>query len=199
MTTDFNEAFLFLAHGADPDTDRIVDGTTLYAFVPDAGAAAHLAAEVAERGARLIELYRGFDLAAGGRVVEAVAGRAPVGVPAYGYGAPGGGARRWAAIFWDPTADGSDPVVVEHADGSTTTIARAAGEEDTARAAAALVGDGVEAIELCGATTLATAARVVEAVGDRASVGTVSWAFESLDGVAAYKAAAAAQAAASAA
>jgi Family of unknown function (DUF6506) len=184
----YREAFLFIAGGADPATDRIVRDSGLYVFVPDADTAARMAAELARDGVELVELYRGFDLATGARVVEAVAGRAPVGVPAYGRGAPAGEARSWAAIFWDPTADPTDWEVTEHEDGSRTTIVRAPDEDATARVAAELVEAGVDAIELCGATPLTTAARVLETVGGRASVGSVTFAFESLEGVAAYKA-----------
>jgi Family of unknown function (DUF6506) len=185
----FKEAFYFIAHGADPAVDRMVRGSSLYAFVPDAETAARTAAEAAADGTELIELYRGFDLVTGARVVEAVAGRAPVGVPAYGRGAPAGEPRSWATIFWDPNADPADRHVTEHADGTRTTIVHVPDEEAAVRVAAELAEAGVEAIELCGATPLTIAARVLEAVGERASVGTTTFAFESLEGVAAYKAA----------
>jgi Family of unknown function (DUF6506) len=189
----YRETFLYLADGADPATDRTARGSSLHVFVPDVETAAGLAAEAAENGTELIELYRGFDLASGARVVEAVAGRAPVGVPAYGRGAPGGNPRSRATIFDDPTGDPNDRHVTEHADGSRTTIVHAPGDA-ALQVAADLVDAGVDAIELCGGMPLTTAARVLDAVGDRASVGHVSFAFESLEGVAAYKASFAAQA-----
>jgi hypothetical protein len=52
-----------------------------------------------------------------------------------------------------------------------------------------LVGDRTDVVEICGGTPLTTAARVLEAAGDSATVGLVSWPFESIDGVAASKAA----------
>lgn len=48
---------------------------------------------------------------------------------------------------------------------------------------------GAESIEICGGTSLTTAAAVAEAVGMTVPVSLVSWPFESLEGVAAYKAA----------
>lgn len=56
------------------------------------------------------------------------------------------------------------------------------------RVAAELARDGVDRIALCGGFALPWRARVAEAVAGRAVVGSVGYAFESLAGVAAYKA-----------
>lgn len=81
----------------------------------------------------------------------------------------------------------------EHRDGRRTTIVGA--PNDAAELLAVeLVDDRADGVEICGGTPLTTAARVLEAAGDSATVGLVSWPFESIDGVAAYKAKAACEA-----
>lgn len=80
-----------------------------------------------------------------------------------------------------------DHITRERAGGRMTII----GLSDPAEAplvAAALAQDGVDRIALCGAFALPWRARVAEAVGGRAVVGSVAYAFESLTGIAAYKA-----------
>lgn len=182
----YDEAFIFIAPGAE---DRVVrehsGGRTVFAFVPDGAAAARVAGELADGGVRLVELYRGFDLTATARVIEAVGGRAPV--AAAGTLAPA--ARSWATIYADPSADPADRVVQEHADGGRTTILGVADDAEAERVARELVDGGVEVIEFCGGSPLTRAAAAKRAVGDRATVGVVSWPFESIDGVAAFKAA----------
>lgn len=193
MSETFDEAFLFLHPEADPAADRIAHehtgSRTLLAWVPDATAAAEVARELAGQGVRLIELYRGFDLRQAAMVVEAVGGRAPVGVAGYTLGTARPGARSWATIYTDDNAapDGVH-VVQEHPDGSRTTVV---GAPDAAipAVAAALARSGVEVVEVCGGTPLTTAARVAAEVGDAAAVGLVGWPFESIDGAAAFKAA----------
>ncbi|MGN9912599.1 DUF6506 family protein [Phytohabitans sp. LJ34] len=185
----YDEAFLFLHPAADPSADRVAlehsGGRTLLAWAPDVPAAARVAAELADQGVRLIELYRGFDLAGAAQVIEAVGGRAPVGLA--GTGRPGG--RSWATIYTDDNADPEGVhVVQEHRDGSRTTVVGAP-EATIPAVAAALVRSGVEVVEVCGGTPLTTAAQVAAAVGDAAPVGLVTWPFESIDGAVAFKAA----------
>ncbi|OLT09064.1 hypothetical protein BJF78_31370 [Pseudonocardia sp. CNS-139] len=142
-----------------------------------------MAGEQAAAGLRLLELYRGFGLAAAARVAEAVAGRAPVGLSAR---AGGGRAGRSVTIFGDDVA--TEPVVVEHGATSTTVV----GVPDDAaavRAAEDAVAAGADTVEICGGKPLATAALVEAAVGDRATVTLVGWPFDSLEGAAGYKAA----------
>lgn len=191
----FSETFIFLEPDSDPDVDRaVVDNggdRSLFVWAPDAAAAARVAAELADGGVRLIELYRGFDLASAARVIEAVGGRAPVGVAGAfdPVQASGGPIRRSATIYEHPEADpATNRVVREHRTGGWTTVV---GAPDAAvvQVAVELVDGGAELIEICGGAPLTTAARVREAVGGRVPVTLVSWPFESIDGAAAYKAA----------
>jgi Family of unknown function (DUF6506) len=85
---------------------------------------------------------------------------------------------------------GADPAVeritTEH-EGSRT-ILIAADPDAIESAAIQAVHDGAERVELCGALGPLWHAKVLQAVGDRASVGAVMFGFESLTGVADYKA-----------
>lgn len=189
--SDFDAAFLFLEATAGPEDAYVVidqpGARTALAWRPDPWAAARTAAELAAGGVRLIELYRGFDLNSAARVIEAVDGRAPVGL-AMAAEPPGGRVRRSATIYADETAEpDADRVVREHPDGGITWVV-AATDADIVGLATRLVDDGAELVEICGGTPLVSAARVAAAVGDRAAVTLVSWPFESIDGVAAYKA-----------
>ncbi|MGX7676648.1 DUF6506 family protein [Plantactinospora sp. DSM 117369] len=197
MTTDlvFAETFIFLEPGTDPAVDRVVvdnaGSHTLLVWAPDGSAAARVAAELAAAGVRLIELYRGFDLASAAQVIEAVDGRAPVGVAgAFGAGtAPRGSLKRSVTIYEHPLANAATHRVVrEHATGGWTAVIGAP-DADLPQVAAELVDGGAELVEICGGTPLTTAARVREAVGDRVPVRLVSWPFESIEGAAAFKAA----------
>lgn len=169
----FDETFIFLRAEADPAADRVViehSGTrTLLVWVPDGPAAAKVAAELAGGGVRLIELYRGFDLTSAAQVIEAVAGRAPVGVAGFDFGGsprPGTSVRRSATIYAHPEANPAvDRVVAEHGDGWTTVVG--ASDADTERVAVELVDAGAELIEICGGTPLTTARHVRERIGGR--------------------------------
>ena len=52
-----------------------------------------------------------------------------------------------------------------------------------------LVEQGAELVEICGGTSLTTAAEVAAALDNRVPVSLVSWPFEAIEGAAAYKAA----------
>lgn len=95
----------------------------------------------------------------------------------------------WAFIYGHPGTDpGTDRVVIER-EGSRTLLVPVADESKAAELALRLIEDeNVELIELCGGFSTADATRVIEAVGGRAPVGHVSYAMESIEGVAAYKA-----------
>ncbi len=184
--TQYDEAFIFLA----PESTEVVrrklrhsGAVTALIWVPDGPAAAAVAAELAADGTQLFELYRGFDLAAAAQVIEAVDGRAPVGVP---LGAPQ--VRHSVTIFGDENAGPDDRLVHQHTDGGSTTVIGAASADVVALAEQA-VAAGAELIQVCGGEPLTTAARVAAAVGDRVPVTLTSWPFESITGAAAYKAA----------
>lgn len=79
----FNEAFLFLAAGADP-TERTARESelvrTLHVPVPDADRAAEVARELIADGLDLIELYGGFGPSKAAPVIETAGGTVPVGL-----------------------------------------------------------------------------------------------------------------------
>ena len=85
---------------------------------------------------------------------------------------------------------GADPdvdrVVTEH-EGSRTTLA-AADPSAIESTAVKGVDEGADRVELCGALGPLWHAKVLQAVGDRVPVGAVMFGFESLTGVADYKA-----------
>jgi hypothetical protein len=76
-------AYIYEQPEADPLADRhVIDRggqRTMLVPVPDAAQAPAVALELIAEGAQLIELCGGFPLTAAARVVEAVAGRVPVG------------------------------------------------------------------------------------------------------------------------
>ncbi len=77
-------AFLFLHAGSDPVSDRVVTdpggAKTFFVPIADEADAADVAASlVADEGAELVELYRGFSPETVAEVIRAVDGRVPVG------------------------------------------------------------------------------------------------------------------------
>jgi hypothetical protein len=76
-------AYIYEQPEADPLADRYVidrgGQRTILVPVPDAAQAPSVALELIAEGVQLIELCGGFTLTAAARVVEAVAGRVPVG------------------------------------------------------------------------------------------------------------------------
>ncbi|WP_083649748.1 DUF6506 family protein [Amycolatopsis sp. CB00013] len=157
--------------------------------VPDGAAAAKVAAEAVADGARLMELYRGFDLASAAQVIEAVGGRAAVGVA--GYGAPASRPIRDSATVFvgHPSADpAKHRLVREHAGGGRTTVVSVPDSPAAVRIARELADAGTEAIEICGGTSLTIARDVAAAVGDRVPVSLVAWPVDSIERAAAYKA-----------
>jgi 2-keto-3-deoxy-6-phosphogluconate aldolase len=69
--------------------------------------------------------------------------------------------------------------------GLKTTIVAVPDEEAAVRVAVELVDAGAQSIELCGAFRSTTTAGVIEAVGDRVPVGSVSYGVEAIPGLAA--------------
>ncbi|AIG76399.1 Hypothetical protein AJAP_17655 [Amycolatopsis japonica] len=187
------DLFLFLEPGSDPGTDRVTqdlgDAEALLVWVPDGAAAAKVAAEAVTDGARLMELYRGFDLASAAQVIEAVGGRAAVGVAGYGAPAPRP-IRDSATVFvGHPSADpAKHRLVREHAGGGRTTVVSVPDSPTAVRIALELADAGTEAIEICGGTSLTIARDVAAAVGDRVPVSLVAWPVDSIERAAAYKA-----------
>jgi hypothetical protein len=187
----FEVAFIHLAPGADPATDRSVkesalDRTTFVA-VPDVAAAVRVAAELVDGGVELIELYAGLRMPAAAAVIEAVDGRVPVGV--VGYDDPRVATVRSTAVIYhvadaDPAVD---RVVSEHG-GKRTTFVAIPDDDAIARVASDLVDEGAEQIELCGGLGPVPAARVIEAIGGRVPVGAILFGVESVTGTADYKA-----------
>jgi Family of unknown function (DUF6506) len=186
--TQFQEAFIFLADGTDP-ADRTYRQTALSRTalvpVPDAETAAAVAAELHHDGLDLVELYGGFGPTAAAAVLTATGGQVPVGVVGVEEDTP---VRNRAVIFLAPGADpAKDRHVFEHA-GGRLTIAAVPSAEAVPAAAEQLVREGVERLEICGGLGAGPTAAAIEAVGDRAGVGAVMFGFESLPGVASYRA-----------
>lgn len=81
------EAFIILESGSNPNTDRFEKEFhpqhTTFIPVPDEVTGAIVAAELAESGYGLIELYGGFTTGGAAKVIEAVNGRVPVGVGSF--------------------------------------------------------------------------------------------------------------------
>ncbi len=187
------DLFLFLEPGSDPETDRVVqdlgDAEALLVWVPDGAAAAKVASEAVADGARLMELYRGFDLASAAQVIEAVDGRAAVGVA--GYGVPAARPVRDSATVFvgHPSADpAKHRLVREHASGGRTTVVSVPDSPAAVRIARELADAGTRTIEICGGTSLTVARDVAAAVGDRVPVSLVAWPVDSIERAAAYKA-----------
>lgn len=189
---NYDGVFVFLEPGSDPAVDRQViehsaDSRTLLVWVPDAEKAAEVAASaVDDHGARLVELYRGFDLRGAARVIERVVPRAPVAAAGYERGTAKTEIRRSASIYEAANADPSKRVLQKHGDGWTVVVG--ASLEQMPDVAEQLVDEGADLIEICGGTNLTAAAAVRERLDDRAQVSLVSWPFESVPGAAAYRA-----------
>ncbi|MES2248805.1 MAG: DUF6506 family protein [Pseudomonadota bacterium] len=80
-------AFIFLEPGADARRDRFVQTFmrehTTFVPVPDEAAAVAAARGLVADGVGLIELYGGFTSAGAAAVIDAVQGRAPVGIGSF--------------------------------------------------------------------------------------------------------------------
>jgi Family of unknown function (DUF6506) len=184
-------AFIHLAPGADPAIDRSVkegvhERTTIVA-VPDESAAARVAAELADDGVDLIELYAGLRSPAAAAAIDAVGGRVPVGLVGHDdpRAAPAGNT---AIIYHAEDADPAVDRVVSERGGKRTTFVAVPGTDVIARVARGLVDEGAEQIELCGGLGPVPAAQVIEAVGEKVPVGAVLFGVESVTGTADYKA-----------
>ncbi|MQA08718.1 MAG: hypothetical protein GEU98_09250 [Pseudonocardiaceae bacterium] len=91
-----------------------------------------------------------------------------------------------AVIFNDPIAG---PVIDPFARGNDfdrTVFVPAADEKSAAKLASSLENDGVQRIEVCGALGPRTAAAVLEATGNRISVGVCTFGIESIAGAATF-------------
>lgn len=81
------EAYIILETGSDPNLDRFEKQFsfqhTTFIPVPDETIAAQVAAELAETGFGLIELYGGFSAIGASKVIDAVDGRVSVGVGSF--------------------------------------------------------------------------------------------------------------------
>lgn len=190
---DITDAFLFQVRDARAASQHVFHhngSATLLAWVSSEDEAVVAARDAADRGAGLVELYRGFDLASVAAVIEAVGDRIPVGVAVYAHGAaPAGPIDTSVTIYEDPAADPHlDRAVQQHADGSRTVVVGAAGPVAAAAVAEELVADGATLIEICGGTPLRTASHVQRALDGTAALSVVTWPFDSIEAAAAYKA-----------
>jgi hypothetical protein len=184
----FNEAFIFLAEGSDPAERTVRENELTHTEivpVPDAETAATIAAEMhADRGLDLVELYGGFGASAAAAVIEAT-GEVPVGIAGAEEDAS---VRNRAAIFAAWGADPSKDRHVHEHDGGRITFVGVSNPEQVPAVARELVDAGAERIEICGGLGTLPSAAAIEAVGDRTTVRSIMFGFESLPGVASYRA-----------
>jgi hypothetical protein len=97
----------------------------------------------------------------------------------------------WAYIYEHPATDPvADAAAVDRGGQRTLLVPVPAAAAAPGVARRLVDEEGAALIELCGGFTLADAARVVEAVGDRVPVGHVAFSAEAVRGAAAYGAAA---------
>jgi hypothetical protein len=185
----FNEAFIFMAEGSDPAERTVRENELTHTeIVPvhDAETAAAIAAEMhADRGLDLVELYGGFGASAAAAVIEATGGAVPVGIAGAEEDA---GVRNRAAIFG---AWGADPAKDRHVheyEGGRITFVGVSNPEQVPAVARELVDAGAERIEICGGLGTLPSAAAIEAVGHRTTVRSIMFGFESLPGVASYRA-----------
>jgi hypothetical protein len=93
---------------------------------------------------------------------------------------------QWGFIYLG--SGGEDPTVhravIEHG-GLKTTLVAVPTAEAAVEVARALVSDGAQSIELCGAFGTIGTARVVDAVGSRVPVGAVTYGMEAVGPLAA--------------
>lgn len=86
--TPLSAGFVYLHEGLDPVWDRTTVEVgplrTMFVPVPDETDAVDVAATLVDSGATLIELYGGIGAVTTRRVIDAVAGKAPVGSARYG-------------------------------------------------------------------------------------------------------------------
>lgn len=95
----------------------------------------------------------------------------------------------WAFIYGHPGTDAHADRVITEREGLRTILVPVPDESMAAEVAVELVEtDEIELLELCGVFSARDAARVIEAVGGRIPVGHVTYALESLEGSASYRA-----------
>jgi hypothetical protein len=93
----------------------------------------------------------------------------------------------WAFIYVAPDTDPvTDRVVIDRG-GIRNILVPVAAPSASADLAVQLVGEGATLIELCGVHGPVWAAKVIEAVGDRAPVGVVTFGPEAAGGLTAFK------------
>jgi Family of unknown function (DUF6506) len=181
-----NEAIIVLLLGANPALDRFTmrnqHGRTTVVAVPDPPAAGPAASQLVADGAQRIELCGGLGPQTAGAVAGAVGARVPVGAVSFGLDSVDA-----AAAFRDRIVDAvpmkagfvylhqglsprADRRVLDIGP-LRTVFVPVPRESDAAAAAAGLVDEGAELIELYRGIGTAAAGEVIEAVGGRAAVG----------------------------
>jgi hypothetical protein len=94
----------------------------------------------------------------------------------------------WAFIYVAPGADPvADRTVLER-DGVRNVLVPVPDPSMTPEVAVELVDEGARLIEVCGVHGLPGAAKVIEAVGDRAPVGVVTFGPEAIEGLTSFRA-----------
>jgi hypothetical protein len=183
----FHEAFIFQADGSELAEWGVRENDlvrTDFVPVPDADAAARAAAELVTGGLDLLELY-GFGPVAAAKALDVTRGEVPVGL----VGVEDRQVVRSRAVI--SPSPGADPAVdryVHEGRGGRMTVVSVPGPQAVPATAVELVEEGVERIDMCGGLGPVPAAAAIEAVGERVCIGAVMFGFESLPGVAAYRA-----------
>jgi hypothetical protein len=183
----FHEAFIFRADGSELAEWGVRENDlarTDFVPVPDADAAARAAADLATGGLDLLELY-GFGPVAAVKILDVTRNEVPIGLVGV-EDRQVVGSR--AVISPSPGADPAVDRYVHEGRGGRMTVVSIPGPQAVPATAVELVEEGVERIDMCGGLGPVPAAAAIEAVGGRACIGAVMFGFESLPGVAAYRA-----------
>jgi Family of unknown function (DUF6506) len=93
----------------------------------------------------------------------------------------------WAFIYVAPGSDPTADRAVVERDGVRNIMVPVPDPSLSPEIAVELVDEGARLIELCGVHGLPGAAKVIEAVGDRAPVGVVTFGPEAIEGLTAFR------------
>jgi Family of unknown function (DUF6506) len=97
--------------------------------------------------------------------------------------------QTWAFIYVAPETDPTTDRFVIDRGGIRNVLVPVPDASMSPEVAVQLVDEGAQLIELCGGHGLAAAGKVVEAVGDRAPVGVVTFGPEAAGGLTAFRSA----------
>lgn len=192
----YDRALIFEAPDADPQRDRVVRqspaGRTTIVAVSDSAEVVAIAAELADAGARLVELCGGVSPVWRSRAKRALGARARVSSATFGIESLGAAARfnqafnegketKQAFILLEPGANPDADRFVMTPDTIPTPVIPVPDEDAAARVAASLADEDVLLIELFGGFTTGGIERVIAAVDGRSAVGAGSFAVDEVE------------------